>query len=156
MKTKSNLFLLRFALMALVLVSLGCSKDEKEQRDIDEAIIKEYLQQNNLQAERTSSGLYYIINDEGFGARPTASSQVTVAYKGYLTTGLVFDESAFGGLRFGLRQVIPGWTEGIPKFREGGNGVLLIPSHLGYGSRAVGDIPANSVLIFDIALIQVH
>ena len=53
---------------------------------------------------------------------------------------------------FPLSNVIQGWQEGIPLFSEGGSGVLLIPSALGYGGQAVGSIPANSVLIFEVSL----
>ena len=58
-------------------------------------------------------------------------------------------------ITFPLSGVIQGWQEGIPLFKEGGSGILLIPSALGYGSQSVGSIPANSVLIFDINLIDV-
>ncbi|MFT5602342.1 MAG: FKBP-type peptidyl-prolyl cis-trans isomerase FkpA, partial [Flavobacteriales bacterium] len=47
------------------------------------------------------------------------------------------------------------WTEGIPYFKEGGSGILLIPSHLGYGKSGTSGIPGNSVLIFDVKLIEV-
>jgi FKBP-type peptidyl-prolyl cis-trans isomerase FkpA len=59
---------------------------------------------------------------------------VTVAYKGSYTNGNVFDKSSDAGISFGLQQVIKGWTEGI-FFKEGGSGMLLVPSHLGYGSN---------------------
>jgi FKBP-type peptidyl-prolyl cis-trans isomerase FkpA len=85
-----------------------------------------------------------------------AESTVTVAYKGYLTDGTVFDESDSNGITFSLRNVIQGWQEGIPLFKEGGSGMLLIPSALGYGSSSQGQIPANSVLIFEITLIDVQ
>jgi FKBP-type peptidyl-prolyl cis-trans isomerase len=51
--------------------------------------------------------------------------------------------------------VIPGWTSGIPYFKEGGYGKLLIPSALGYGPSGSGSIPPNTVLVFDVKLIQV-
>ena len=66
-----------------------------------------------------------------------------------------FDQSSSNGITFPLSGVIQGWQEGIPLFKEGGSGILLIPSALGYGSQSVGTIPANSVLIFDINLIDV-
>ena len=78
-----------------------------------------------------------------------------VAYRGYFTNGQVFDESESNGVVFGLNQVIRGWTLGIPYFKEGGRGILLIPSGLAYGSNPRSGIPANSVLIFDINLIEI-
>ena len=52
--------------------------------------------------------------------------------------------------------MIQGWTEGITYFREGGNGILLIPYQLGYGESGRGSIPGGSVLIFDISLIRIN
>ena len=77
-----------------------------------------------------------------------------VAYKGYFTNCEVFDEST-SGITFNLQQVIEGWTLGIPYFKEGGSGKLLLPSALAYGKKGTSGIPENSVLIFDIDLIEV-
>ncbi|MFD1602749.1 FKBP-type peptidyl-prolyl cis-trans isomerase [Flavobacterium artemisiae] len=124
----------------------------------NETQITEYLAKNNLtaKAQATGTGLYFIINEQGTGKQASASSTVTIAYKGYLTTGTVFDQSTTSdGSTFQLSRLIEGWREGIPYFKEGGSGVLLIPAHLGYGSTKVGDIPPGSVLIFDIKVISV-
>lgn len=121
----------------------------------NEQEIKDYLAQNNLTAQRTESGLYYVILNQGTGANPVSTSNVTVAYKGYFTNKAVFDQSADTGISFGLNGVIPGWTEGIPFFKTGGNGILLIPAHLGYGNNTYGPIPGGSVLIFDIKLLSI-
>ena len=138
---------------------ISCSKDTKTVTDYtakNEQEIKDYRAKNNLTAQRSTSGLYYIINEQGTGTQPTAASNVTVAYKGYFTNGNVFDQSKAEGISFGLNQVIKGWTEGIPYFKTGGSGVLLIPSHLGYGSTNNGPIPGGSALIFDVKLISVN
>ena len=138
---------------------ISCSKDTKTVTDYtakNEQEIKDYLAKNNLTAQRSTSGLYYIINEQGTGTQPTAASNVTVAYKGYFTNGNVFDQSKAEGISFGLNKVIRGWTEGIPYFKAGGSGVLLVPAHLGYGSYNYGPIPGGSVLIFDVKLISVN
>jgi FKBP-type peptidyl-prolyl cis-trans isomerase len=122
----------------------------------NEATILKYIEDNNLNATRTDSGLYYVINNEGTGARPTSTSNVTVAYKGYFLNGNVFEQSDANGISFGLNQVISGWTEGIQFFKEGGDGVLLVPSNLGYGANQYNSIPGGSVLIFDVKLISVN
>jgi FKBP-type peptidyl-prolyl cis-trans isomerase FkpA len=96
-----------------------------------------------------------VIKEAGDGVKPTSSSIVTVAYKGYYTDGEVFDESSASGITFPLQNVIKGWTEGIPLFKEGGSGTLLIPSHLGYGSNDSNGITGGSVLVFDVKLISV-
>lgn len=118
--------------------------------------IELYLQENNINANKTEQGLYYLIEEEGTGESPTANSNVTVAYKGYLLNGTVFDESSSTGISFNLNQVISGWTLGIPLFKEGGKGKLFIPPSLGYGNQAIGSIPPDSALVFDINLISVN
>ena len=142
-----------FAMLIVVIISCNKTKDYSQ---IDQDIIQQYIFDNNLNAEATGSGLYYVINNPGIGDTPTIYSNVTVAYTGSLTDGTVFDESSSTGVTFPLSNVIQGWQEGIPLFSEGGSGILLIPSALGYGSQAVSAIPANSVLIFDVSLIDVN
>ena len=152
---------MRYTLLILVIALFAsCDSDLKEIEVKDytvenEAEIKQYIEDNDLVAERSDSGLYYIIEEPGTGEQPTASSNVTVAYKGYFTNGDVFDASDEDGVSFPLNGVISGWTEGIPYFKEGGKGKLLIPSYLAYGSKYYNGIPGGSVLIFDIHLITV-
>lgn len=132
----------------------SCKKDE-DQAEIDDQIIQSYLKEHNLDAEKHASGLYYIINKEGTGEHPTLNSTVEVLYKGYLTDGTVFDETQNNApVSFPLRSLIPGWQIGIPLMRPGGEATFFIPSDLGYGNTPQGDIPANSVLIFDITLLD--
>jgi FKBP-type peptidyl-prolyl cis-trans isomerase FkpA len=144
-------------LFTLVLLFISCSdKTNTSFEPETEQDIIQYIEDNNLNATRSNSGLYYVINNEGSGTRPTSASNVTVDYKGYFLDGVVFDESNSNGISFRLNEVIQGWTEGITYFREGGNGILLVPYNLGYGESGRGSIPGGSVLIFDIRLISVN
>jgi FKBP-type peptidyl-prolyl cis-trans isomerase len=145
-----------FALAIILFVS--CSKDNEiiDYTAENDQEIAAYIATNNLNAQKSSSGLYYVIDDIGTGSNPIPTDRVKVSYKGYLTDGTVFDESTEEGVSFNLQQVIIGWTEGITYFKEGGTGKLLIPAHLAYGSRDYNGIPAGSVLIFDIELIYVN
>lgn len=152
---------MKHLLSALVVLTLfiSCSKEKEATIDYvakNEKEISDYIAKNNLTAQRSDSGLYYVINEPGTGTQPTATSNVTVAYKGYYTNGTVFDQSSAAGISFGLNQVIKGWTEGIAYFKTGGSGILLIPSHLGYGSYNYSGIPGGSVLIFEVKLISVN
>ena len=134
----------------------SCAKKKaEEQAATDETIIQQYIAANNLNATATGSGLYYVIDTQGNGAGCTSTSTVKVAYSGYFTDGDVFDESDSQGISFSLQSVIKGWTEGIPYFKEGGSGKLLLPSALAYGKNGSGSIPPNTVLIFDVELIEV-
>lgn len=140
--------------LAIFTVFISCDKEDEdfqEQYDKDIALIEDYLAENNLTAEKTSSGLYYIITNEGSGAYPSVNNTVTVQYSGYLLDGTKFDS---GTSSFSLSGVIQGWKEGIPKFRTKGRGKLIMPSYLGYGTSGSGSVPANAVLIFDVYLIS--
>ena len=133
----------------------SCSNESNSEPQT-EADILQYIKENNLNATKTNSGLYYVITKEGTGKRPTSStSNVTVAYKGYFLDGNVFDQNANGYTTY-LNRVIKGWTEGIQLFKEGGEGILLVPSNLGYGANKHGSIPGGAVLVFDIKLISVN
>jgi len=145
-----------FPFLVLILFSASCSKkNAEEQAEIDDQIIQQYISDHNLSATATGTGLYVVIDEPGVGSSCDEFSTVRVVYKGYFPAGGVFDESSASGIEFGLQGVIKGWTEGIPHFKEGGSGILLVPSALGYGSNASGPIPANSVLIFDVELVDV-
>lgn len=95
----------------------------------------------------------------GLGKEALRGTVVTVHYTGKLTNGKVFDSSVDRGEPFvfnlGAGQVIQGWEKGIVGMKEGGKRKLTIPPQMGYGSRAVGPIPANSTLIFDVELLKV-
>lgn len=139
------------------------SNDAYESEEVDydfteqnEAAIAAYVKENNLNATRSESGLYYVIDEEGTGEQPISTSNVTVSYTGYYLDGSKFDESGTNGVDFYLNKVIAGWTEGIAYFKEGGKGTLLIPAHLGYGNYDYYTIPGGSVLVFDIELISVN
>lgn len=105
----------------------------------------------------TPSGLQYQVLAEGSGNNPTAESRVRVHYEGRLVDGTVFDSSIARNepAEFGLRQVIPGWTEGLQLMKPGGKIRLFIPPDLGYGSGGTRGIPPNATLIFDVELLEV-
>lgn len=135
---------------------------EKAKRDqaAGEAAVKAYVEAQGLKTQVTESGLHYVIDAQGSGVQAEAGKTVFVHYTGRFTDGNVFDSSVERGepLSFplGQRQVIAGWDEGIALFKKGGKGTLIIPPHLGYGSRNNGPIPANSVLVFEIELVDVQ
>lgn len=108
----------------------------------------------------TASGLKYVIlKHNGTGKKPKTGDKVSVHYRGYLADKTEFDNSFKRGQPFefelGRGRVIPGWEEGIALLNEGDSALLIIPAALGYGSRAIGAIPANSTLYFEVELVAI-
>ena len=145
----------RFLLLLFLTTSLVFSCGEEDQADIDRDLILGYIDNNNLQAEEDPSGLFYTIDTPGGEEKPQLTDSVEISYRGTLLSGLQFDASpADTTVTFLLDDLIPVWEIGIPKYGRGGAGTLLIHSALGYGRQRVGPIPAYSVLIFDIEVID--
>lgn len=95
---------------------------------------------------------------KGSGAAVPAGATVTVDYTGALMkTGVIFDASSLhgGAQPISLKQVIAGWSQGIPGMKVGGTRRLLIPAALAYGSSAQTGIPANSDLVFDVTVTKI-
>ncbi|HUX84128.1 MAG TPA: FKBP-type peptidyl-prolyl cis-trans isomerase [Chitinophagaceae bacterium] len=103
-------------------------------------------------------GLEYLILEEGDGPKPSGQDKVTVHYEGRLINGKIFDSSIRRGqpITFSLNGVIRGWTEALQLMPTGSKWRLFIPPDLGYGGQANGQIPANSVLIFDVQLLSIQ
>ena len=126
---------------------------------------KKFLEENKKKegVKTTKSGLQYLVIKEGTGATPTTDSTVSTHYRGRLIDGTIFDNSYEGEaptaedqpVSFGVTQVIKGWTEALQLMKVGAKYRLFIPSELAYGANGPGEIGANSVLIFDIELVNV-
>lgn len=148
------------SILSLVLVVFtSCKKehDAVKQAKDDDAAIRTYITANHITAEKHSSGLYFQILEPGNGENPSANANVEVKYIGELLDGTVFDQTKTSSIKFPLSGVIRGWQIGIPLVKKGGKIKLLIPSALGYGNSSPGrDIPANSVLIFEVELLNVQ
>lgn len=106
-----------------------------------------------------ASGVQYVVTQPGTGEAPAKGDTVKVLYVGKLLSGKIFDQDQKKGLVFpvGLGQMIPGFDEAVQTMKKGEKGVILIPSAQGYGEQgSPGAIPPNSVLVFDVQLIDVH
>jgi len=109
-------------------------------------------------AETTPSGLIYESLKDGSGAQATPEASVQVHYRGTLTNGTEFDSSHKRGqpATFPLNRVIPCWTEGVSKMKEGGKAKLTCPPGIAYGSRGAGAaVPPNATLNFEVELLKV-
>jgi peptidylprolyl isomerase/FKBP-type peptidyl-prolyl cis-trans isomerase FklB len=104
-------------------------------------------------------GLQYKVLQSGpaGGIKPHVGDDIKVNYEGKLITGKVFDSSYERGAPMAgpLKRLIPGWIEILQKMKPGDVWEIYVPAKLGYGDEESGDIPAGSVLIFKIELIDV-
>ena len=129
----------------------------------EEEEIKAYIKANNLTATRTNSGLYYVITQEGTGNKPSVGDEVNMNYTGMFLDGNKFDsnvDSSFGHVQpfifpLGQGRVIRGWDEGILLLKKGTKAKLILPSSIAYGKNGSGKIPANSILQFDVELLDI-
>ena len=90
------------------------------------------------------------------GERPSVLNRVVVSYVGSFTDGNVFDQSGDNPAEFGLQQVIAGWTEGLQLMGVGDKFRFYLHPDLAYGAGSVGRIPPNSLLLFDIDLLEIR
>ncbi len=134
-----------------------------KQVGVDEKLITDFLAKNNIKATRTPSGMYYKVDKMGSGYKPTTGDSVSMNYTGTTLSGEKFDSNVdpkFNHVQpfwfnLGTHQVIAGWDEGIALMPKGSKGTLYIPSTLAYGAQSPSPaIPANSVLIFDVEVVD--
>jgi len=155
--------------ICIAIVAVSCLKSPKYSCPYTEAqltaptseqfIVQGYLDSNDIQATKHPAGFYYSIQNPGTGTDSVElCHQIFINYKGKLANNSVFDEGK--GSFFVLGALIEGWRKGIPLIKKGGKITLYIPPSLGYGSNPVENgsgqviIPANSMLIFDIELLD--
>ncbi len=129
---------------------------KKSQFNTDVRLIEEYAAANQLRTKRTPSGLSYVITKPGKGAPAKKGNRLKINYEGYFLDGNLFEasEKPFE-FTLGGASVIQGWEEGLQFFNKGSEGWLLVPSKLAYGPVPVGKIPANSVVIFKIKVLEI-
>ena len=158
-KRQSLLFVVSVVIFALV--CLIAFWPQKEKLSSAKQLIKTSSStQTDNKGDASMSG-QLIIEDTlvGTGATVKAGDTVKIHYTGTLEDGTVFDSSLTRNEPFetqvGVGMLIQGWDQGIPGMKVGGKRHLVIPSELGYGNRAVGSIPANSTLIFDVELLDI-
>ena len=106
----------------------------------------------------TKKGVQYVILNEGTGIKPKPSDKVQVHYVGTLLDGTEFDNSIKRGvpLEFPVTAVIEGWQDLLLEMKVGEKVKAWIPSALAYGEAgAPPSIPPNSLLVFEVELLQV-
>jgi len=153
---------------SLLLMVTSCEDNEASQSEIDQMLINNYWNAhkndafyNGQELKSLSDGVYYVLRKAGNAAttdRPIYDeannfySTVTVDYRGRFLTGTEFDDN--DSTELNLSSVVKGWQVGLPQMRCYDEATIFIPSEAGYGDANKSNIPANSVLIFDIKLLR--
>lgn len=119
---------------------------------------------NIVDFKKGQNGILYKTIKTGSGEKPVKGNVVTVNYVGNLLidgnkVGLQFDSSfkrnAPFNFKLGAQQVIPGWELTLLDMKMGETRIVILPSNLAYGKRALGNIPADSTLLFEISLLKI-
>ncbi len=126
----------------------------------EDSLLKKYLADNKITEKPTATGLYIVVKQKGKGAKVQKGDNAEVNYKGMLTNGQVFDESAKHDKAFsfgvGMQQVIPAWDEALQTMNVGSKALIVCPSSLGYGPSGSGPIPPYAPLVFEIEVVKVN
>jgi FKBP-type peptidyl-prolyl cis-trans isomerase FkpA len=147
-------------------------KQQEEQLGKDTVLIDNFLKEKNIAAKKTKSGIRYVTNKQGTGNTAKDGQTAEVSYAGHLLNGKYFDTNIESiakaqnmynqGAQYkpypvvlGRGSVIPGWEETLKLMRKGDQMTVFIPSTLAYGNRPGRDIPANSVLVFDMEMVGI-
>ena len=143
----------RFLICTAALAASLCALPALAQNAVLDAAAKE------AGAVVTKTGLVYRSLKDGTGANPGAADTVKVHYKGTFPDGKEFDSSYSRGtpIEFPLNRVIPCWTEGVQRMKQGGKAKLTCPSAIAYGERGAGGvIPPNATLLFEVELLGIN
>jgi FKBP-type peptidyl-prolyl cis-trans isomerase len=152
---RSNSLVLIICALIFTQVSLHA---QRERFSIDDLNI---IEKNYPTAQKTSTGIRYIIQKEGKGDEPNAGDMVNVLYEGRLLDGTLFDQTSDKthpfSFRLGRLQVIAGWDQIVKQMKVGEKIIAIIPPELAYGSRGQAPrIPRDAALVFTIELISIN
>ena len=148
-----------------ILLIQGCASDDTPVNTCEpvpvseqDEIIDQYIDQNGLSMQTTSSGIRYVIETPGTGDQIEYGSTVEVEYQGTLLNGSDFDSGTIGPITMTENIFIPGFEEGLLLFNEGSEGLIIIPGALGYGCFPPQNsvISDNEVLVFAVTILSVN
>lgn len=145
------------ALLSLLITLVACktyNEDDKAQFD---KTIQKFIAKSDTKFQKSESGLYYFIEEEGEGEFIKLTDQVTFAYEGKFLDGKVFDgKFKHNPVTFSVTKLIEGWKEAMLYLKKGGKAKLIVPPYLGYGDYDLDAIPKHSILYFEMEIKDVH
>lgn len=147
-----------FWLLLLVgcISSTACKKSELSIPTAaeEDASIKAFIAKKSWTAKSTTEGIYYVTDVEGTGATPALTDFVNIKFKGYMLDETVVFNSKDSAYEYRMSDLMPGLQIGLQKFKAGSKGKILIPSAYAFGNQGTSTIPANSILVFEVELVN--
>lgn len=145
------------SLLIFVFGFSACNTYTEQDKDNFDKKIQEFVAKGTDKYEKSESGLYYSIENEGEGDYIKFTDMVSFKYEGKFLTGEPFDNRHRNTpLTFQVSQLIEGWKEAFLYLKKGGKAKIIVPPYLGYGDHQLEDIPANSILFFTIEVVDVN
>jgi len=147
----------RFLLLILVAVAAPALRAQREKLPPDDL---EFVEKNWPEAKKITTGIRYIIEQEGTGDPARPGDLVSVIYAGRLINGKVFDqeidrEHPFT-FRVGRGAVIEGWDQVMLMMKVGERRMIIIPPEMAYGTRgAPPRIPRDATLVFLVEVLAI-
>lgn len=145
-----------FVIILGLLVSNCSTYSDSDKESFDDKIQK-HIDSNGLEMTRAENGLYYNILDRGADENIKITDRVTFYYTGEFLNGEVFQiNPQKDALTFQVRELIVGWQDALTLVGNGGEIEVIIPPHLGYGSKNTELVPPNSILKYRLKVINVE
>ena len=141
-----------FLLAFTALILTACKTYSEDEKQTFDQQIEAYLKKNNRVCERSDSGLYFQIIEQGEGRKIQYNDKVKFTYKGELLDGTVFDNRT-EPVEFDVKVLIAAWQEIMLELNVGGKAYLVAPPHLGYGTHQLDDIPPQSIIVFTMEVV---
>jgi FKBP-type peptidyl-prolyl cis-trans isomerase FkpA len=151
-----NTFIKSIFNILIFLIIGSCKTYSDDDKKIIETKIENYIKKSTIKYQKSESGLYYIIEHQGEGEFIKITDEVSFNYVGRFLNGEIFDgQFKSKAITFEVTKLIEGWKEAMLYLKKGGKAKLIVPPYLGYGDYDLEEIPKNSILLFDISILDV-
>jgi FKBP-type peptidyl-prolyl cis-trans isomerase FkpA len=142
-------------LIGLAILAVSCGSYSEEEKSAVDMSIQNYLATKKIKCTKSESGLYYKIIEEGEGDFIQFKDEVSFKYKGEFLDGEVFDNRMDSALTANVTEQIAAWKELMLQLKKGSKAFMVVPPHLGYGPYEIPAIPSNSILVFNLEIVDV-
>ena len=138
-----------------LLIVFSCSTYTEEELEGFDNQIKSYVKDKKITFSKTEEGVYYNIKQQGIGRKIIYGDSVLISYKGVLLDGTLVDEQK-KPIWFAVKDLIAGWKYTLTLINKNSVIELIIPPQLGYGDHKLQKIPKNSILFYEVKVVDIH